>query len=87
MLDEEKTVNPLIEVETCGIVKFTKPKKDVPTSTKAMPNTTPQVFKDHLFFEPRNMQVIRLIFSSIIFRSNRTIKIVFSIKRLFIDYF
>ena len=55
MLDEEKTVNPLIEVETCGIVQFTKPKKDVPTSTKAMPNTTPQVFKDHLFFEPRNM--------------------------------
>jgi len=45
----------MIEVETCGIIKNCKAKNDVPTSTAKQPNTTPQVFKEHLFFEPRNM--------------------------------
>jgi hypothetical protein len=55
MLDDEPTVNPMIEVQTCGITKTTKAKDGVACSTKTLPNTTVQVFREHLFFEPRNV--------------------------------
>jgi hypothetical protein len=45
-----QTVNPLIEVSTCGITKYTASKTDVACGSAA--NIS---WREHLFFEPRNM--------------------------------
>ena len=44
------TVNPMVTVETCGEKKYTAAKSDVPCGSTAMNH-----WKEHLFFEPRNI--------------------------------
>ena len=44
------TIDPLVTVETCGEKKYTQAKTDVPCGSATMSQ-----WKEHLFFEPRNI--------------------------------
>lgn len=44
------TISPLITVETCGEKKYTSSKDGVACGSTAMSN-----WKEHMFFEPRNV--------------------------------
>ena len=48
------TLRPFIEAQTCGIKKCSVA-KDATVSTPTAPNTTIIPWREHLFFEPRNM--------------------------------
>lgn len=44
------TVDPLITVETCGVKKYSASKSGIACGSAAMAH-----WKEHLFFEPRNI--------------------------------
>jgi hypothetical protein len=44
------TINPLIEVSTCGITKYTSAKENV-----ACMSSKNESWREHLFFEPRSV--------------------------------
>ena len=52
-IDEGKVVDPIVEIVCLGERKFTKALNDIN-------NTTEGVFNEHVFFEPKNVEVERL---------------------------
>ena len=55
------TINPVITVDVCGETKYTSAKKDVSVGT-----ATPANWREHLFFEPRNMVSPTQVFAYIL---------------------
>lgn len=53
--DFRDTLSPYIEVETCGLKKSSTSKSEVVCKSNAV-----QAWREHLFFEPRNMVSTRL---------------------------
>lgn len=56
-------MNPLIEVTTCGITKYSASKKDVACGSAA--NIS---WREHLFFEPRNLHSSKVELDTISFK-------------------
>jgi hypothetical protein len=47
LMDADATVDPIVEIKTCGIKKFT-------SAQEKINNTAEANWMEHLFFEPKN---------------------------------